>query len=1203
VDSKDEVPVLRQRTLLGWTLRYGLAVGAVAITFACRAFLAPWAGSGLTTYSIFYPAIMLVALSAGFRPALAATLLTCTALDYWVFPPVGKFSVPSPAERFGLLLFFANALFLTGIAELYRRNRDKAAAYDQEAVVRESLARSASFAEATFEGIVESEAGVIVDCNEQFAGIAGYGVAELRGMKIADLVAPEDLDRVTANIRQNLESIREHAMIRKDGARIVVETHGRPVLPGSAKRLTAVNDVTDRKRTEEALRASEARLKQAQRLAKVGNWSWDLVHDLPAWSEEIYRIFGRDPNLPPAAYPEVSRYFTPESWARLRKTIEIAARQGRSFERDAELVRADGSHRWIVACGSMQYDSSGKVVRLDGTIQDITERKLAARELRKAHDELELRVRNRTEDLATTLDHLVEEKAERDRVEEQLRQSEERYRRVVEDQTETICRFKADGTYLFVNEVLCRVFGKTTDELLGSTWHPHVFPDDVAVMEAQLGALSASNPVVTVEARIYAGSGELRWMQLANRGFFDEHNRLIEIQSVGRDITERIRIETTLAESQTQLYTIIDSTDDLIWSVDPVTFELLTFNSALARHFSKHMGRRIACGMNLEEIFQNDKLVQTWRNFYRRALEEGPYTMEHTTHSGVVILELSFNLLKRGATIFGLSVFGKDITARKWAEDELLKSQAFLNCVIEQSPVNLWVADRQGTLIRTNQALRNQFGVCDREVVGLYNIFEDPQIAEQGYMPQVREVFANGTPTHFVIDYDTSGLPSLSLENSSRAVLDVTISPILDAKGQVTNVIVQHLDISELKQMEQSLIEAKLAAESANVAKSQFLATMSHEIRTPMNGVIGMLELLQHSRLTPQQHQYAQAAKNAGCQLVTLLNDILDLSRIEADRLELEVSDFNLQQLIADIINLLSLQAHEKGVRLASSIDAFVPVALRGDAGRLRQILINLIGNAIKFAPKGSVKLDIEVESQDERVITLRFLVKDNGIGVAADKLEQIFEPFKQADSSTTRQYGGTGLGLAICKRLANLMGGEIGTTSTLGQGSTFWFTVLLEKQEPSAAQPLPVSPPPLRAPAKESPNACAIRILLVEDDPIAQNMMPKLLKDYGYQVDVAFDGKEALQVLRENDYALVLMDCMMPEMSGYEVSAAIRDPATPVRRHDIPVLALTGNALKYDLDKCLAAGMDDFISKPLVLDKLLVKLEALLRNSSTPPS
>jgi len=397
---------------------------------------------------------------------------------------------------------------------------------------------------------------------------------------------------------------------------------------------------------------------------------------------------------------------------------------------------------------------------------------------------------------------------------------------------------------------------------------------------------------------------------------------------------------------------------------------------------------------------------------------------------------------------------------------------------------------------------------------------------------------------------------------------------------------------TERNQVMAELLQAKAVSESANIAKSQFLSTMSHEIRTPMNSVIGVLQLLQQTRLTREQRQFTDIALCSGTKLVNLLNDILDLAKIEAEMIELETSDFDLHTTISDTINIMSLQAREKGVQLTTSCDPDVPTALCGDAGRLRQIIINLVGNAIKFTPHGAVTFHIQKESEDSTSITLRFIIHDSGIGIASDKLEHIFAAFTQGNGAMNRTYGGTGLGLAICRQLTELMGGSIGVESIEGKGTTFWFTVVQGKQSTAHVPPSAITTEVHQKPF----SPVGIKILLTEDDPIAQKIVPRMLKSFGYQVDVARNGIEALQALENNDYALVLMDCMMPEMSGLEVTAVIRNLSSSVRRHDIPVIALTGNAMKQDRDTCIAAGMDDHLSKPVLFTDVLSMLEKWLK-------
>ena len=547
--------------------------------------------------------------------------------------------------------------------------------------------------------------------------------------------------------------------------------------------------------------------------------------------------------------------------------------------------------------------------------------------------------------------------------------------------------------------------------------------------------------------------------------------------------------------------------------------------------------------------------------------------------------------------------------------EELQESERHTNNVLDSLPSHIAVIDTNGLIVTANEPWRcfarengnsaaisnyigeNYLSVCRA------SIDSDGDEWATAALGGIQAVLL-GEADYFSLEY-----PCHSPDEQRWFLM--TVSSLREShKGAV----VSHTNITKAKQADEQLLHAKNAAESANIAKSRFLATMSHEIRTPMNGVIGMLELLQHSELTREQYEYAESAKKSGIELVRLLNDILDLSKIEADKLVLESSDFDLRPMISDTINLLSLQAREKDVDLSTTIDDDVPMKLRGDAGRVRQIISNLIGNAIKFTPTGSVVLHVRNDTESDHSVTLRFLVRDSGIGIAAGKLGQIFEPFTQADSSTTRRYGGTGLGLAICKRLSELMGGRIGVESVEGQGSTFWFTVVVEKQGDVPASLEGNTPASgvndgggvadigSRVVGREdSLYADVIRILLTEDDPNAQKILPKLLKKYGYLVDVAGGGSEALQALETREYALVLMDCMMPEMSGYEVTAVIRNPDSTVLQHDIPVIALTGNAMKEDRDRCIAAGMDDHLSKPLILDTLLVMLKKWVSSDSAP--
>jgi len=572
------------------------------------------------------------------------------------------------------------------------------------------------------------------------------------------------------------------------------------------------------------------------------------------------------------------------------------------------------------------------------------------------------------------------------------------------------------------------------------------------------------------------------------------------------------------------------------------------------------------------------------------------FSLEYPCHSPDEQRWFMMRASKLMGTRSGVVISHTNITERKKVEEALRDNERFLKTLTDVIPgmVGYWTNELRCTF--ANKEYWTWFGINQEEMLGIHirDLLGEDLFRKNA--PYICNVLKGQRQSFERTLIKPDGEVGYTWAHYIPDICD----------GQVRGFYVLVSDVTELKQAQVQLEELNIAlkqrtaeAEQASLAKSQFLANMSHEIRTPLNGVIGMTNLLLDTKLDQTQNRYAELIKLSGNNLLQLVNNILDLSKIEAHRIELEVRPFDLQKEVSGTIELLAVQAYEKGLELGSRIDPDVPLRLKGDAGRLNQVINNLVGNAIKFTSQGAVALSIHREYADEQQALLRFSVTDSGIGIPADKLECIFDSFTQADDSTTRRYGGTGLGLAISKQIVTMMGGNIGVESVEGKGSTFWFTVMLERQlaeeilghKRQSGSPVPMTPAEV--------GLGNVRILLVEDDPVNQLVTEGFLMKLGYAVDIVENGRTALRLLSENDYSLVLMDWQMPEMGGLEATAVIRDPGSSVRYHSVPVIALTANALGSDRERCLAAGMNDYLAKPLDINSLAEVLSKWLPPSS----
>src|SRR5665647_417818 len=524
-------------------------------------------------------------------------------------------------------------------------------------------------------------------------------------------------------------------------------------------------------------------------------------------------------------------------------------------------------------------------------------------------------------------------------------------------------------------------------------------------------------------------------------------------------------------------------------------------------------------------------------------------------------------------TIIGYLLIGTDNTARKLVEEEqkrldqrLRDQQFYTRSLIESNIDALMTTDPSGIITDVNKQMEALTGCTRDELIGapFKDFFTDPERAEAAIKVVLSE--------KKVTDYELTACA----RDGKKTVVSYNATTFYDRGRTLQGVFAAARDVTERKRVEVELKEAKADAESASRTKSDFLASMSHEIRTPMNAIMGIADLLAKTALSPEQDKYVQIFRRAGDNLLNLINDILDLSKVEASQLELERTGFSLNDHLEKVTEMVAARAHEKGLTLVCEIAPGVPNDLVGDPTRLRQVLLNLIGNAIKFTQSGGVSLRVALDTGSSVPTALRFTVSDTGIGIPGEKLAQVFERFTQADSSTTRRFGGSGLGLTISRRLVELMGGRIWLESEVGKGSVFAFAVPFEI---SATINRPTAAPVGTDPELPLP---ALRILLAEDSPDNCIITMAYLEDTPYQVEIAETGAIACDKFRAGHYDLVLMDRQMPVMDGLTATRTIRAWEHANNRSPTPIIALTASALKGDREKCLAAGCTAFLTKPI---------------------
>ncbi|MBL8165010.1 MAG: PAS domain S-box protein [Anaerolineae bacterium] len=918
-----------------------------------------------------------------------------------------------------------------------------------------------------------------------------------------------------------------------------------------------------------------------------------------------------------------------------------------------------------------------------------------------------------------------------------LAESERQYRLLAENSTDIITRFGLDGRILYVSPACKRLLGYDADDVIGKTVTDFLHPDDLANYMTYIGNIfSGREAVYGFSHRLrHKYTGEYVWLEANSRPIRDPQTKeLLEVHTISREISERKKAEAQLAYERSLFNVVINNIPDFVYFKDRQSRFTLV-NRASVEGFG--------C-QNAHEV-----LGKTDFDFFPRELAQEFYQDEqHLMETGEPILDkLEVSIGPNGQTrwhssnkvpiygsdgqIEGLAGFNRDVTQRRRIESELERQRDFALQVMENLGQGITVTNAEGRFEYVNPAYARMLGYSPDALMNQtpFSLTAPEDRAELEKALGTRRTGA-------ISSYETR----LIRANGSHFIAQITGVPRWE-DGKVAGSIAVISDLTEHKQIEAILTQARDQAIEASRLKSEFLATMSHEIRTPMNGIIGMSELLLDTNLTAEQREFGNIIMGEANALLAIINDILDFSKIESGRMMIESVDLILEDVVERVVEFLSPRAREKNVAIMSYVAPEVLFGLRGDVVRVRQVLMNLVSNAIKFTESGEIIIEVTVDEATDTELRVRFSVSDTGIGLTEQARKRLFQPFTQADGGTTRKYGGTGLGLTISKRLVEMMGGEIGVNSVEGRGATFWFTLpfatssinwkrspvitdvearvlivensrnqqrilrqyldgwgirnrvvssasealslldhaalqgdpfdivlldvvmpdmdgfmLLEairsqpfiaqttaivlsaydsKEHQQRAQSLDVLAylvKPVRQAvlletlAKASAHAgqahddelfeddtpsgsqtlvvaTAVRqivqqvtkpcVLLVDDNPTNAAMASLQLEKLGYRSEIATNGLEALERLRQTPerYQVVLMDCLMPELDGYETTRIIRQREGISGTH-IPIIAVTANALDGDRERCLDAGMDDYISKPVSMTTLRQKLQ-----------
>jgi two-component system, sensor histidine kinase and response regulator len=902
--------------------------------------------------------------------------------------------------------------------------------------------------------------------------------------------------------------------------------------------------------------ANLERLELAAEAAGIGFWEWDLIADRLVPDGYLKARFGMGLRsaCPPAE--EFEQLLFPDDLAGFHAAIGRAFRSTERTHHRCRMLHLDGNVRFIDVHLKVARDKLGKPMRMLGMLKDVTADVEAARQLQSTRDhELQL-----LERLSVAIQAAGLQCWEFSYLEEGFTW--------VDSLPDGV-----DPRTIGIEEVNRRLAGSQIPE------------DAEAIRLETVKALAAGAQTLSSRMRRRLPDGRILHFQIYQRFFRDDNGRPVRALGASRDVTDEVFAEEMLRLQKDELLAAQKRLERASSSVQEGHWEIDLVNR---RHWASSNYYTLLGYSPLERRFETIESVQALMHpdDHERAMEAARahlYGNEpHDVELRIRCKDDAYRWFRlrgkaeRDSEGVALRVSGSihEIDRQKAAEDALREVKARFERAIEGTQDGLWEVDVTRGKMWLSPRLHELLGYKVGELHDRHDVMrelvhpEDVAIGDEAVSRQAE----HGKSIEFEV--------RMRCKSGEYRWFRLRGSPSSDGDGPFTRVSGNMQDVTEARLAQDALVRASEEAKSANQAKSAFLANMSHEIRTPMNGIIGMTTLMLDTPLAADQREYAETIHSSSQSLLTIINDILDFSKIEAGKLDIESIETDVRNVVDDVISTLEYQAQAKGLKLVVDVQAEVPHVAMGDPHRIRQCLLNLMGNAVKFTRNGQVDVSVSAAGVRDGRALVRFEVRDTGIGIAPESVKSLFQPFVQADSSTTRHFGGTGLGLSIVRGLVEMMGGQVGAHSQPGKGSTFWF--LLPMMDVSAMTPRADKP---ASDAHWAAKRFRGKVLLVEDNAVNQKVAQRFLERLGCEVELAENGEQGIRAWERGQFDVVLMDIQMPVMDGYTATRLIREKEC-IDRHT-PIVALTANAMTGQLERCLSAGMDGLLTKPIAIERL----------------